>query len=32
MTEDVLFQIFGVPEHLNQMLTDLVNKTNEVTL
>lgn len=32
MTEDVLFQIFGIPEHLNQMLTDLVNKTNEVTL
>lgn len=32
MTEDVLFQIFGVPEHLNQMLTDLVYKTNEVTL
>lgn len=31
MTEDILFQIFGVPEHLNRMLTDLVNKISEVT-
>lgn len=32
MTEDVLFQIFGVLEHLNQMLLDLVNKISEVSL